>query len=85
MEPDPQSIAIELEELYSIYQSLPQPTFIWKYENDDFHLVGFNQAATKFASNQIDQLLNKKASDLYKNDQEVIDDLHRCLKEKAIF
>lgn len=85
MEPPPQSIAIEPEELYSIYQSLPQPTFIWKYENDDFHLVGFNHAATKFASNQIDQLLNKKASDLYKNDQKVIDDLHRCLKEKTSF
>jgi len=85
MEPAPQSIAIELEALYSIYQSLPQPTFIWKYENDDFHLVGFNQAATKFASNQIDQLLNKKASELYKNDQEVINDLHRCLKEKTSF
>lgn len=85
MEPTPPSITIELQTLYSIYQSLPQPTFIWKYENDDFQLVGFNQAATKFASNQIDQLLNKKASELYKNDQEVIDDLHRCLKEKTSF
>ncbi len=85
MEPTPQSIKIELQTLYSIYQSLPQPTFIWKYENDDFQLVGFNQAATKFASNQVDQLLNKKASELYKNDQEVIDDLHRCLKDKNSF
>lgn len=28
MEPDPQSIRIEPEILYSIYQSLPQPTFV---------------------------------------------------------
>lgn len=85
MEPTPQSIKIELQTLYSIYQSLPQPTFIWKYENDDFHLVGFNQAATKFTSNQLDQLINKRASELYNNDQEVINDLHRCLKEKTSF
>jgi len=85
METTPQSITLELQTLYSIYQSLPQPTFIWKYENDDFHLVGFNQAAKNFASNQLDQLINKKASELYSNDQEVIHDLHSCLKEKTSF
>ncbi len=85
MEPDPQSFRIEPEILYSIYQSLPQPTFVWQYKNDDFYLVGFNEAAKLFSSNQIDQFFNIKASELYKNDEEVFHDLHRCLKEKASF
>lgn len=85
MEPDPQSIRIEPELLYSIYQSLPQPTFVWQYKNDDFYLVGFNEAAKLFSSNQIDQFINVKASELYKNDEEVFHDLHRCRKEKRSF
>ena len=85
MEPLSQSINIESEILYSIYQSLPQPTFVWKFEENDFLLIGFNHAATEFASNQIDQLLNKSASNLYKNEPEIIADFHRCLKEKISF
>ncbi|MCU0322720.1 MAG: PAS domain S-box protein [Chitinophagaceae bacterium] len=85
MDSKPQNISIEPAMLYSILQSLPQPTFIWKYEGDDFHLVGFNRAATQIFSNQIDQLLHKKATDLYKDDQQIIDDLYQCLNEKTSF
>lgn len=69
----------------SIYQSLPQATLIWKFENNDFHLTGFNKAAMQFASNQLVHLINKKASELYKDEPEVIADLHRCRKEKLSF
>lgn len=85
MLPLSQSINIESEILYSIYQSLPQPTFVWKYEDNDFRLIGFNKAATGFASDRIDQLLNQKASQLYKNQPEILNDLHHCLKEKSSF
>lgn len=85
MEPLSQSMNIESEILYSIYQSLPQPTFVWKYEREDFHLIGFNKAATLFASAQIDQLLNKKASDLYKYQPEIIEDLKRCRTQQVSF
>lgn len=85
MEPLPRSNALEPEMLYSLYQSLPQPIFIWKFENDDFFLIGFNKAAAEFASNQIDQLLNKKASELYKNDPSVIYDLFYCRNNKKSF
>lgn len=85
MEQTPQSVVIEPETLYSIFHTIPQPTFVWKYKSDDFYLIGFNNAAKLFASNQIEQLINTKASELYKNDQEVLNDFHRCLKEKATF
>lgn len=71
--------------LESIYQSLPQATLIWKFENNDFHLTGFNKAAINFVSDQLVHLLNKKASELYKDQPEVIADLHHCLKEKLTF
>lgn len=85
MEQTPQSVVIEPEMLYSIFNTIPQPTFVWKYKCDDFYLVGFNNAAKFFASNQIEQFINIKASELYKNDQEVLNDLYRCHKEKATF
>lgn len=85
MEPFAQTSPIDPSVLDAIYQSLPQPTFIWKYEKEDFYLIGFNRAATEFASNQIGQLLNKKASDIYKNEPEIIADLHNCQKGKKSF
>lgn len=85
MEPLAQSNTIDPVILDSIYQSLPQASFIWKYENGDFYLLGFNRAAKEFASNQIDNLINKKASELYANEPEIIIDLHRCIKEKISF
>lgn len=85
MEPSTQSIKLESEVLYAIYQSLPKPTFVWQFNNDEFYLVGFNEAAKLFSSNKIDQFINVKASELYKNDEEVYHDLHRCKKEKRSF
>ncbi|WP_026764557.1 PAS domain-containing sensor histidine kinase [Sediminibacterium salmoneum] len=85
MEPFAQTSPINPAILDAIYQSLPQPTFIWKYEEEDFYLIGFNRAATEFASNQIGLLLNKKASEIYKNEPEIIADLHRCHIEKKSF
>ena len=85
MEPLAQSNTIDPVILDSIYQSLPQATFIWKYEDGDFYLLGFNRAAKEFASNLIDNLINKKASELYANEPEIIIDLHRCIKEKISF
>lgn len=85
MEPFAQTSPIDPSILDAIYQSLPQPTFIWKYEEEDFYLIGFNRAASEFASNQIGQLVNKKASDIYNNDPEIVADLHNCYKGKRSF
>ncbi|BDQ12795.1 hypothetical protein TEGAF0_20120 [Sediminibacterium sp. TEGAF015] len=85
MEFSSQTILIDPEILYSIYQSLPQPTFVWKYEDNDFRLIGFNKAATGFASDRIDQLLNQKASQLYKDQPEILNDLRRCRTEGFSF
>ena len=85
MELSSQTILIDPQILYSIYQSLPQPTFVWKYEDNDFRLIGFNKAATVFASDRIDQLLNQQASQLYKNQPDILNDLHRCRTEGVSF
>lgn len=85
MELSSQTILIDPQILYSIYQSLPQPTFVWKYESNDFRLIGFNKAATVFASDRIDQLLNQQASQLYKNQPDILNDLHRCRTEGVSF
>lgn len=85
MEPFAQNSPSDPNMLDAIYQCLPQPTFIWKYEANDFHLIGYNLAATEFSSKQVVQLINKKASDIYKNDPEIIADFHRCLAERKSF
>ncbi|WP_026750660.1 PAS domain-containing sensor histidine kinase [Sediminibacterium sp. C3] len=85
MESKTQFASIESDILQGIYHALPVATFVWKYQNDDFHLIGFNKAATEFASNQVDQLINKKASELYKSQPQVIADLYHCINDRVSF
>jgi PAS domain S-box-containing protein len=69
----------------SIFQSMPSPTFIWQKIEADFQLVDFNKAAKLFAGDNLDSLLDAKASVLYADSLEIIKDFNSCIDTKTSF
>ncbi len=65
------------------YKAIPVPTYTWKNIGDDFVLVEFNEEAMKITDGAIKRFQGIKASELYWDIPEVIQDLNRCLHEKS--
>ncbi len=65
------------------YRAIPVPTYTWQKKGDDLVLVEFNDEAVKITEGAISRFMGIKASELYWDMPEVLDDLHRCLREKV--
>ncbi len=73
-------------EIYkALFKSFPTPIYIWKYNNKDFELLDYNQAANLFADEKMDGFIGQKLTDLYKKRQDIIDDVFNCFKNKLDF
>lgn len=70
------------ERLRSLYKGTPVPTYTWKYIDGDFQLVDYNDAAVRMTNNNVSQFVGKKASEMYRDMPEVIEDMNRCYHEK---
>jgi len=64
----------------AFFKSLPISTYIWKYKDRDFELLDYNQAANLFAEEKMESFLGRKLTELYKNRQDIIDDVFNCFK-----
>lgn len=73
------------EKFEILFRELPIPTFAWQIVKDDLILVNCNNAAIKITEGGAKKLLGIKASEMYKNQQEILDDLNRCAKDKITF
>jgi len=70
-------------EIYKVlFKSFPIPIYIWKYIDKDFELLDYNQAANLFADEKMEGFLGRNLTDLYKNRQNIIDDVFNCFKNK---
>jgi len=72
------------EQLQVQYRGLPVSTITWQYVKNDFILVNYNEAAMAFTEQKIADLLGKKASEVYQDSPDNLEDLSRCYKEKGI-
>ncbi|MGB5910043.1 MAG: PAS domain S-box protein [Promethearchaeia archaeon] len=66
----------------AIYKEGPIPAYTWQKYEDDFILIDFNNAATKITNGAVNNFLGNKASELYKDREEILDDLKLCMSEK---
>jgi PAS domain S-box-containing protein len=66
------------------YNGNPIPTYTWQKQGDEFILKDFNDSAKIFTIGQRNSFLGKQASEMYKNRQEILVNLHRCFNEKII-
>ncbi|MFW9896657.1 MAG: PAS domain S-box protein [Candidatus Thorarchaeota archaeon] len=71
------------DQLKKILDLGPNPVYIWKKEKDDLILIDFNKAGEEFTNNKIKSLFGISASDLYRERQDIIEDLKQCLNEKV--
>ncbi|MGB5912159.1 MAG: PAS domain S-box protein [Promethearchaeia archaeon] len=69
----------------SIFNTIPNPTYIWKVDNDDFKLIDCNKAAEIITEGKILDYLGLSLIDIYDEDSEVSKDLKKCFYEKINF
>ena len=75
---------LESEEKFrAIYKEGPIPVYILRYINGEFILIDYNNAAIKYTNNQISNFLGYKASEIYKDKQDFLDDLKQCFSQKT--
>jgi PAS domain S-box-containing protein len=72
------------ERLRAIYQNNPIPTFTWQKQGDDFILIDCNNSAKAIMAEGALRLLGEKASKIYANRPELLQDLELCLSANEI-
>ncbi|MFN8383385.1 MAG: PAS domain S-box protein [Anaerolineales bacterium] len=72
------------EERYKTqFKNLPIPTYTWKLKDNDFIMIDYNTSAEVITEEQVNKLLGKTASELYKETPEVLADFSQCIKSKG--
>ena len=66
----------------AIYKEGPIPAYTWQKYEDDFVLIDFNKAATKITNGTVNDFLGYKASEMYKDREDILVDLKLCMSEK---
>ena len=64
------------------YKAIPVPTFTWKRQDDDFILIDYNDAAFRVTEGGIEKYLETKASEMYGESPEILEDLQKCYREQ---
>ena len=70
------------ERFKALFKGSPVPTYAWQKIGDSFNLVDYNNAADKITRGTIKNYLGFKASKMYRDRLDIIDDLNRCFDEK---
>ncbi|NHJ19816.1 MAG: PAS domain S-box protein [Candidatus Lokiarchaeota archaeon] len=58
------------------------PAYIWKKVDGDFVLIDFNNAAIDISKGNVINFVGNKASEMYKDRLDILNDLHQCQTEK---
>jgi diguanylate cyclase (GGDEF)-like protein len=65
-------------ELDSLFDALPNPTYLWRADGDDLVLERFNAAASEATGGRAARLIGSRATELYADAPDVVADLRRC-------
>lgn len=71
------------EKFKMLYKGIPIPTYTWQKENDDLILIDYNIASEKITDGKIQNYLGIKASELYKDQPVILEELYRCIKYRV--
>ncbi|PWB69108.1 hypothetical protein C3F09_10605 [candidate division GN15 bacterium] len=66
------------------FTSIPVPTFIWEAIDGDFVLREYNQAAHRMTRGGIVGFVGQRASSMYKNRPDIVQDLRECFGSQSI-
>src|SRR4051812_28257613 len=65
-------------DLDSLFEALPNPTYLWRADGDDLVLERFNAAASEASGGRAAALVGTRATDMYVDAPDVLADLRRC-------
>jgi len=59
------------------------PAYTWKYVDGDFLLINYNYAAAKITQGSAENFLGNRATEMYKDRLDILNDLQLCLDDKT--
>ena len=68
-----------------LFDYLPMPSYVWKVFENDLVLIKYNNAAIDITNGNIKNYIGIKASELYKDRPDILQDLYKCANEKSNF
>ena len=75
---------IDSEEMFrALYKEGPIATYTWKKLNDDFVFIDFNNTAEKITKGNVMNVLGHRASEMYKDRPDILEDLHISFNQKT--
>lgn len=72
------------EKFRAQYKGLPLPTYSWRKVDDDFVLVDYNDAALEITKSKVQQLVGQRASKMYSDMPDIVEDFRRCFEERGV-
>jgi PAS domain S-box-containing protein len=67
------------------YKGLPIPVYSWRRIDDDFVLMDYNYAAEEITYGKVVHLLGEKASELYRDAPDILEEMWQCYREQRSF
>ena len=65
-------------------QDIPVYTVTWQFLDGDFVMVGCNMATEDFTNVAISEFIGKKASEIYRDRPDILEDLWGCLRKQTV-
>ena len=69
--------------LRALFHAIPLPTYTWQKVDDDFVLTGYNAMADSATKGHIASLAGILATELYRDDPQIVSDLHTCCESRS--
>ncbi|TXT62185.1 MAG: putative Histidine kinase [Promethearchaeota archaeon] len=67
----------------TLFTLFPEPLYLWKKVNDNLVLIDSNDAGFYMTNGNIGKYMGITASNMYKNNPEILHDLHTCIDRKT--
>ncbi|MHA1661312.1 MAG: PAS domain S-box protein, partial [Promethearchaeota archaeon] len=76
----------ESEKKYKLlYKGISVPMYTWQKVDNDLILIDYNKASKEINDDKMRDYIGIKASELFKDQLELLEELHRCANEKVNF
>lgn len=72
------------EQFRSIFFNIPVPTTMFQAFNGSLEITDYNLAASQYTEGKIFKLKGKRASDIYRDRQDLLSLLNHCLSERTV-